>query len=178
MHRHKKPIRIGICRASDRSLFNTATIRHLGSLTLNEFQKLSIDDLLTPSLNESQKSLTIAGDISTNVDSKKFSNNKNKLLIQKRSASPNRDSGFIETDGNYFNLINKFFFFLCQYLGTNTSMLTDRSVISNYNKRRSKVSLEKSEDESMDTHKSLDSLQHSISKTITEPVKNKPSGLM
>ncbi len=57
-------------------------------------------------------------------------------------------------------------------------MLTDRSVISNYNKRRSKVSLEKSEDESMDTHKSLDSLQQSISKTTTEPVKNKPSGLM
>jgi hypothetical protein len=57
-------------------------------------------------------------------------------------------------------------------------MLTDRSVISNYNKRRSKISLEKSEDESMDTHKSLDSLKKSISKTTIEQTKNKSSGLM
>ncbi len=64
------------------------------------------------------------------------------------------------------------------YLGTNTSMLTDRSVISNYYKRRSKVSLEKSEDESMDTNKSLDSLQQSISKTTPEETKSKHSGLM
>jgi hypothetical protein len=64
------------------------------------------------------------------------------------------------------------------YLGTNTSMLTDRSVISNYYKRRSKVSLEKSEDESMDTNKSLDSLQQSISKTTAEETKSKHSGLM
>jgi hypothetical protein len=57
-------------------------------------------------------------------------------------------------------------------------MVTDRSLISNYNKRRSKLSLEKSEDESMDTHKSLDSLQQSISKTTTDQIKNKSSGLM
>ena len=58
-------------------------------------------------------------------------------------------------------------------------MLTDRSVISsNKNKHRSKISLEKSEDESMDTHKSLDSLQQSISKPVIEPVKVKSSGLM
>lgn len=57
-------------------------------------------------------------------------------------------------------------------------MVTDRSVISNSNKRRSKISLEKSEDESMDTHKSLDSLQQSMSKSTIEQIKNKPSGLM
>jgi hypothetical protein len=57
-------------------------------------------------------------------------------------------------------------------------MVTDRSLISNYNKRRSKSSLEKSEDESIDTHKSLDSLQQSISKTTTEQTKIKSSGLM
>jgi hypothetical protein len=57
-------------------------------------------------------------------------------------------------------------------------MLTDRSVISNYYKRRSKVSLEKSEDESMDTNKSLDSLQQSISKPTAEETKSKHSGLM
>ncbi len=68
--------------------------------------------------------------------------------------------------------------FISKYLGTNTSMVTDRSLISNYNKRRSKLSLEKSEDESMDTHKSLDSLQQSISKTTTDQIKNKSSGLM
>jgi hypothetical protein len=60
-------------------------------------------------------------------------------------------------------------------------MLTDRSALSNNHKRRSKSSLEKSEDESMDTHKSLDSLQQSVSK-ITSDQSNiaprKQSGLM
>jgi hypothetical protein len=109
LRRQKKPIHIGICRCSDRSLFNTTTIRHLGSLTLTDFQKLSIDDPLTPSLHESRKSSTVIDEIITNVDSKKFLNNnksiyeqQNKQLIQKRSSSPNRDSGFIETDGRYF----------------------------------------------------------------------------
>ncbi len=62
------------------------------------------------------------------------------------------------------------------YLGTNTSMFTDRSLISNHHKRRSKSSLEKSEVESMDTHKSLESLQQSISKVTSTT--SKPSGLM
>lgn len=48
-------------------------------------------------------------------------------------------------------------------------MVTDRSVISSYPKRRSKSSLEKSEDELSDMHKSFESLQQSTSK---------PSGLM
>ena len=61
------------------------------------------------------------------------------------------------------------------YLGTNTSMFTDRSLVSSSNKRRSKISLEKSEDESFDTHKSLDSLQHSH--TI-DSIKPKPTGLI
>ncbi len=50
-------------------------------------------------------------------------------------------------------------------------MITDRSLISNHYKRRSKSSIEKSEDESMDTHKSLDSLQQSISKPTTTTTK-------
>lgn len=54
-------------------------------------------------------------------------------------------------------------------LGTNASMITDRSLISSHPKRRSKSSLEKSEDELSDVHKSLDSFQQPISK---------PSGLM
>ncbi|CAF4249192.1 unnamed protein product [Rotaria sp. Silwood2] len=170
LRRHKKSISIGICRCTEQSLLNDTTIQHLSSLTLNEFRKLSLEHSSTPSPNESRKSLTITDEIITNPDLKTISN-KNKLileqhykpLIYKRSTSPNRDSGFIETDG------------------TNTSMLTDRSVISNTNnnKRRSKTSLEKSEDESMDTHKSLDSLQQSLSKlTTTEQTKKKPSGLI
>jgi len=174
LRRHNKSIRIGICRCSDRSLFNNATIRHLSSLTFDEFQKLSLDEFSTPSFNESRKSLTNIDETPPNTDSKKILY-KNKTLIQKRSTSPNRDSGFIEADGKYFILINKFTF---KYIGTNTSMVTDRSVISNYNKRRSKSSMEKSEDESMDTHKSLDSLHQSISKTITEQIKTKQSSLM
>jgi hypothetical protein len=55
-------------------------------------------------------------------------------------------------------------------------MFTDRSLISNHHKRRSKSSLEKSEVESMDTHKSLESLQQSISKVTSTT--SKPSGLM
>ncbi|CAF1299578.1 unnamed protein product [Adineta steineri] len=160
LRRHNKPIRIGICRCTDRSLLNNTTIKHLGSITFDEFQKLSIDNRSTPSLDESRKSLVIVDEIITNIDSKHVSNkHQTKPLIYKRSTSPARDSGFIETDG------------------TNTSVLTDRSVNSNYIKRRSKVSLEKSEDDSTDTHKSLDSLQHSISKPIEE-IKSKPSGLI
>ena len=109
LRRHNKSIRVGICRYSNRSLFNNTTIQHLGSLTFDEFQKLSLDDSSTPSLNESRKSLTIIDKIITNTDSKTISN-KNKLtceqqkkpLVQKRSTSPNRDSGFIETDGKYY----------------------------------------------------------------------------
>jgi len=101
LRRHKKSIRIGICRCTDQSLFNNTTIRHLGSLTFDEFQKLTLDDSSTFSLNESRKSLTIIDKILTNTESKKILN-KNKLLVQKRSTSPNRDSGFIETDGKYY----------------------------------------------------------------------------
>jgi hypothetical protein len=72
----------------------------LSLLTFDEFQKLFLDELSTPSLNESRKSLAIIDEIITTTDSKKFFN-KNKSLVQKRSTSPNRDSGFIETDGKY-----------------------------------------------------------------------------
>ncbi|UJR26177.1 hypothetical protein I4U23_007520 [Adineta vaga] len=169
LRRQNKTIRIGICRCTDRSLLNNTTVRHLGSLTFNEFRKLSIDDRRsTSSFNESHRSLIILDDIPSNSNSKQNITNKSKLthehqskpLVYKRSTSPARDSGFIETDG------------------TNTSLLTDRSVLSNYYKHRSKISLEKSEDESMDTHKSLDSLQQSISKTTSDEKKTKSSGLI
>ncbi len=90
-----------MCRCSDRALFNNKTIKHLGSLTFDEFEKLSREFSSTPSLNESQKSLIIIDEI---VDSKKTSKyeRQNKLLVPKRSTSPTRDSGFIETDGKYF----------------------------------------------------------------------------
>lgn len=99
--RHKKSIRIGICRCSDRLLFNNTTIQHLSSLNLDEFEKLYLENSPTPSINESRKSLIIHDEIHLNNDKKKVFQ-KNKLLIQKRSTSPNRDSGFIETDGKYF----------------------------------------------------------------------------
>ena len=49
-------------------------------------------------------------------------------------------------------------------------MLTDRSVRSNSHKHRSKNSLEKSEEGSIDTHKSLDSLRQSSIKMNSEIV--------
>jgi hypothetical protein len=72
----------------------------LGSLTFDEFEKLSLEISSTTSLNASQKSLIISDEI---VDAKKPSKHErqHKLLIQKRSTSPTRDSGFIETDGKY-----------------------------------------------------------------------------
>jgi hypothetical protein len=73
----------------------------LGTLTLDEFRKLSLDNPSTSSLNESRKSLTTVDEIITNTDTKTILK-KTRPLIQKRSTSPNRDSGFIETDGKEF----------------------------------------------------------------------------
>jgi hypothetical protein len=109
LRRHNKSIRIGICRCSDRSLFNSTTVRHLGSLVFDDFQKISLDDQSIQSIDESRRSLTIIDEITTSPNHKKIST-KNKLireqehkpLIEKRSTSPNRDSGFIETDGEYY----------------------------------------------------------------------------
>jgi hypothetical protein len=154
LRRENKSIHIGICRCSDRSLFNNTTIRHLGSLIFNEFENLSH--------NEDRKSPLIV-----NTDSKKllnlFSTKKKSIPNQKRYSSPNRDSGFIETDGMY-NLI---------YININTFIFIDHSLISNSNKHRSKISPEKSEDDSISTQKSL----HSSQKTNVA-VANKQSSLM
>jgi hypothetical protein len=79
---------------------NNTTKGHLGSLTFDEFQKLSLDDRSTSSLGESRRSLTIIDEIITSTNANKLLN-KNKPLVQKRSTSPTRDSGFIETDGRY-----------------------------------------------------------------------------
>lgn len=105
---------MGLCRCSDRSLLNAITVQHLSSLKHDEFQKLSLNHSITPSPNGSRKSLTITDEIIASSDYK-IATNKNKttneqpfkLLRKKRSASPNRDSGFTETDGkNYFSLRN------------------------------------------------------------------------
>ncbi|CAF0779446.1 unnamed protein product [Adineta ricciae] len=183
LRRQNKSIRIGLCRCTDRSLLNNTTVRHLGSLTFNEFRKLSIDDRRsTSSFNESRKSLIIIDDILSNSDSKQSIVNRtkhiqerhSKPLVYKRSTSPARDSGFVETDGR-IRFVRGELYDKC--LGTNTSVLTDRSALSNHHKHRSKLSLEKSEDESMDTHKSLDSLQQSITKTTSlEEKKVKSTG--
>ena len=44
LRRQNKLIRIGICRCSNRTLFNNVTIKHLGSLTFNEFENLSVNE--------------------------------------------------------------------------------------------------------------------------------------
>ena len=41
LRRQHKTIQIGICRCFNRSLFNNTTLKHLSSLTINEFQNLS-----------------------------------------------------------------------------------------------------------------------------------------
>lgn len=112
LRRHRKPIRVGICRSVDRVSFNSITLQHLGTLTLDEFEQISLDDQLTPSMNGSRKSSAIAIKAETKAETKRishfFSNKKKsahepqrKSFIQKRNTSPNRDSGFIETDGEY-----------------------------------------------------------------------------
>ena len=103
LRRQKKSIRMGICRAMDRNLFNNRTIQHLGSLTFEEFEKIALEINLTSSLNESEKSLIITDDLASG-ETKTIHKDKRqqKFLIQKRGTSPTRDSGFIETDGKRF----------------------------------------------------------------------------
>ncbi|CAF2093894.1 unnamed protein product, partial [Rotaria magnacalcarata] len=91
LRRQSKIIQIGVCRSSDRSLFNNTTVKHLGALTFEEFKNLSY----TEEFNENQKP-------SPTVETKKrahlFSNKKKTLSINKRNSASNRDSGFTETD--------------------------------------------------------------------------------
>lgn len=93
LRRKHKKIQIGICRASDHSSFNHSTIKHLSSLTFNDFENLSHNE----ESDESRKSA------SPNTDSKKilniFSNRKKAASKRKRNSNSARDSGFIETDG-------------------------------------------------------------------------------
>jgi len=98
LRRHNQPIRIGVCRATDRSLYNNKTIKHLGSLTWNDFEKLSLEEIPTPSLNECRQSLMI----NENIQTKKSTKYElaSRTGAHKRNTSPTRDSGFIETDGN------------------------------------------------------------------------------
>jgi hypothetical protein len=87
LRRQHKSITIGICRCSDRSLLNNTTIKHLGSLTFDEFENLSLENCKSSAIvhTDSKKLLNL------------FSNKKKSSLIPKRNSQ--RDSGFIETDG-------------------------------------------------------------------------------
>ena len=109
LRRNNPTIRIGICRTNDRSLLNKTTIEHLGTFNLEEFQQIALEDQLTPSLNESRKSLPVTASTESKRRTHFFSSKKRnpqdqqqqyKPLAKKRSTSPNRDSGYIETDGN------------------------------------------------------------------------------
>lgn len=99
LRRQNKLIQIGVCRGSDRSLLNNATIKHLGALTYDEFKNLSHTELV----NENRNS-------SSNSESKKlaslFSNKKKSTSItQKLTYASNRDSGFTEIEGKRCCLI-------------------------------------------------------------------------
>ena len=98
LRRQNKLIQIGICRCSDRSLFNSITIKHLGSLTWNEFENLSHSE----EFYENQKLSSV------NVSKKRsnfFFTKRKSMLVQKRSSRPTRDSGFIETDSKYIIIV-------------------------------------------------------------------------
>ena len=106
LRRQKKSIRIGVCRGTDRSLFNNRTIQHLGSLTFEEFEKIALEINLTSSLNESEKSLIIIDDVASSAgETKKIHKDERtqKFVLHKRGTSPTRDSGFIESDGKGFH---------------------------------------------------------------------------
>ncbi len=154
LRRQNKSIQIGICRCSDRSLFNNTTIQHLGSLTFHEFENLSHNE----QFNENPKSSSIV-----NNESKKFlnlfSNKKKKSpAIQKQKSSLNRNSAFIEIDGKYITE---------SFININLFLLIDQSLISNSNKHRSKRSTEENEaGNSMTTQKSFDSSQQSPKKPV------------
>ncbi|CAF4384219.1 unnamed protein product [Rotaria sp. Silwood2] len=132
--RKTKSIQIGICRSTDRSLYNNKTIKHLGALTFHEFENLSQNEELT----ENQTS-------SPNTDSKRllnlFSTKKKSISIQQqRNSSSYRDSGFVETDVDH--------------------SLTSNS--NKYRSKASPELSE--EDDSMATQKSFDSSEQSTTK--------------
>ena len=93
LRRQNKPIQIGICRCADRSVFNNATVQHLGSLTLPEFENLSRRE----ESNDTQTSTTIVHSESKKLLSL-FSNKKKSFSIKKRKSIAKKTN---ETDRKY-----------------------------------------------------------------------------
>ena len=88
LRKQNQLIHIGICRCSDRAVLNNTSIKHLGALTFEQFENLSLENRKSSSsivLTESKKLLHL------------FSNKKKSVSSSKRSSA--RDSGFIENDG-------------------------------------------------------------------------------
>jgi hypothetical protein len=120
LRRHHHSIRLGICRLNDRSLLNDATVQHLGALKFDEFQQISLEEQSTPLLNDNRKLLSNNDKHRMPTESKRLSHffsSKKRLIHEqtmkssssssKRSTSPNRDSGFIETDGKYLMIYSR-----------------------------------------------------------------------
>ncbi|CAF0862768.1 unnamed protein product, partial [Didymodactylos carnosus] len=151
LYAHKEKIIVGTCRLpSDKSSPNTiaTTVSYLESLKFDEFSNLATNDLgnklitktkSSGQLGESRNILSLLNPFTkrrrllTMNGEQKDDGDSAIVLVQKdlsqnqkakRNPSPNRDSGFIETDG------------------TNASLLTQHSGSS---RLRSKTSLEKSD---------------------------------
>ncbi|CAF1256951.1 unnamed protein product [Adineta ricciae] len=92
LRRQNKTIQIGICRCADRSVFNNATVQHLGSLILHEFENLSRRE----ESNDTQALTTIVHSESKKLLSL-FSNKKKSFSIKKRKSIPKKTN---ETDQN------------------------------------------------------------------------------
>lgn len=86
LRRQNKPIHIGVCRCADRTAFNNATIQHLGSLSLREFESLSQNEPVAPMTvhSEPKKLLSL------------FSSKKKSATMGKRKSMPCKTS---DTDG-------------------------------------------------------------------------------
>lgn len=129
LRKQNQLIQIGVCRCSNQSLFNHLTIKHLGALTIDQFENLAQDNRKSsppPSivLTESKKFLHL------------FSNKKKSASNSKRSSA--RDSGFVENDGKKISI----------YLETryrSMDVLADHSLISISHKHRSKISSDRSD---------------------------------
>ena len=88
LRKQNQLIQIGICRCSNQSLLNHITIKHLGALTIDQFENLSQENRKSSSsivLTESKKFLHL------------FSSKKKSVPNSKRSSA--RDSGFVENEG-------------------------------------------------------------------------------
>ena len=94
LRRQKQTVQLSICRSSHRSYFNQVTIKHLGSLTCSEFENLSPQEE-----SPSNRKLSNNGTSDAKKILQLFSGKKKSTANDQPPSSPNRDSGFVETDG-------------------------------------------------------------------------------